>query len=137
MHGLPALLAQQRALSACRRVGAVPKGGGGPEGWGPRRVGAQNFALFFPLPPQFSFFFSLFGGLRRGGGTQGWGTEGWGPEEGGRGRVGPRRVVPRREGGRGEPKISRFFFPLPPQFSFFFSLLFVLSLNVGGVFEGW
>ena len=30
--------------------------GGGPDGWRPEGWGAQNFALFFPLPPQFSFF---------------------------------------------------------------------------------
>ena len=42
----------------------------GPEGWakgGARRVepegwGAQNFAFFFPLPPQFSFFSPSLGG---------------------------------------------------------------------------
>ena len=59
------------------------------------------------------------------------------PRKGGRGeprkmgprRVGPRRVGPRRVGCRrvgprkvGGAKISRFFFPLPPQFSFFPSL---------------
>ena len=33
-------------------------GKGGPEGWE-----AQHFALFFPLPPPFSFFFSFTGGL--------------------------------------------------------------------------
>ncbi len=33
-----------------RRVGAR-------RGVGPRRVGAQNFALFFPSPPSFSLFF--------------------------------------------------------------------------------
>ena len=31
-----------------------------PKG-GARRVGAQNFAFFFPLPPQFSFFFLSLG----------------------------------------------------------------------------
>ena len=38
--------------------GGAPKGGapkgGGEEGQGPEGWGAQNFALFFPLPPQFS-----------------------------------------------------------------------------------
>ena len=29
----------------------------GPEGWGPERVGAQNFAFFFLLPPQFFVLF--------------------------------------------------------------------------------
>ena len=28
----------------------------GPEGWGPEGWGAQNFALFFPLPPPFRSF---------------------------------------------------------------------------------
>ena len=58
-----------------RRVGARTQKKWGPEGWGPnpekvgarkvgaRRVGALNFALFFPLPPQNSFFSSLSGGL--------------------------------------------------------------------------
>ena len=35
---------------------------GGPEGWGPRRVGeggAQIFALFFPFPPPVFILFSL------------------------------------------------------------------------------
>ena len=36
----------------------------------------------------------------------------------------------------GPPKISRFFFPLPPQNSFFSSLSGVFSWNFGGVFEG-
>ena len=40
----------------------APKGGG-PKGGGPKGGGAQNFALFFPLPPQNSFFSSLSGGL--------------------------------------------------------------------------
>ena len=36
----------------------------------------------------------------------------------------------------GPPKISLFFFPLPPQFSFFFHSLGVLPWNFVGVFEG-
>ena len=36
----------------------------------------------------------------------------------------------------GPPKISLFFFPLPPQNSFFSPSLGVFSLNFGGVFEG-
>ena len=46
---------------------------GGPEGWAPqgvgprrgrpRRVGAQNFVLFFRLPPQFSFILPSLGCL--------------------------------------------------------------------------
>ena len=52
--------------------------------------------------------------------------------------TGHAKVVPRwaPKGGSpksGEPKISRFFFPLPPQFSSFFSLLGVLLWNFGGV----
>ena len=47
--------------------GGGPKGGGpkggGPKGGGPKGGGAQNFALFFPLLPQNSFFSSLSGGL--------------------------------------------------------------------------
>ena len=40
----------------------------GPEGSGAQRVGArrreaQNFAFFFPRPPQFSLFLPSFGGL--------------------------------------------------------------------------
>ena len=44
-----------------RRVGprSGPRRGGEPEGWEPEGWGAQNFALFFPLPPQNSFFSSL------------------------------------------------------------------------------
>ena len=43
----------------------------GPKGWRPRvmgarRVGARNFALFFPLPPQFFFLSSLSWGSSRG-----------------------------------------------------------------------
>ena len=50
--------------------------GGGPKGWGPEGVGAQNFALFsishnnflsfFPLLGVLSSFFSLSGGSSRG-----------------------------------------------------------------------
>ena len=44
-----------------RRRGPEPIGwgpkGGAPKGWRPK-----NFALFFPLPPQFSFFFPSLGG---------------------------------------------------------------------------
>ena len=38
--------------------------GWGPEGWSPEGWGAQNFALLFTLPPQFSSSFSLLGFLR-------------------------------------------------------------------------
>ena len=47
--------------------GGVSKGGGskGAEGWGARKVEAQNFALFFPVPPQqFVLFFPLWGASR-------------------------------------------------------------------------
>ena len=36
------------------------------EGWGPEGWRAQNFALFFPSPPQNSFFSSISGGSSRG-----------------------------------------------------------------------
>ena len=72
-----------------RRVG--PPKGGAPEGWGPRRVG----------PP-------------KGGAPEGWGPRRVGPPKGGAPEGwGPRRVGPPKGGG---PKISRFVFPLPPQF---------------------
>ena len=59
-------------------------------------------------------------------------SKGGGPnlEKVGHRKVGPRRgrVGPRRVGG---PKVSRFFFPLPPQFSFFLP-------SLGGLFvEFW
>ena len=71
------------------------------------------------------------GGALKGGGPEGWGPEGWGPNPE---QVGPRRVGPRRVGAPkggspkfccpkgGRPKISRFFFPLPPQNLFFSSV---------------
>ena len=37
--------------------------GGAQKGWSPEGWEAQNFALFFPVPPQNSFFSSLSGGL--------------------------------------------------------------------------
>ena len=37
--------------------------GGGPEGWRPRGVEAQNFALIFPFPPPIFIIFSLSGDL--------------------------------------------------------------------------
>ena len=116
-----------------RKVGArrvwAPKGGGpnpekvGPEGWGPEgwepegrgqnpeKVGARR------VGPE-------------GWGPEGWGPEGWGPNPE---KVGARRVGAKsgsRKGGGskgggpkgGGPNISRFFFPLPPQNSFFSSL---------------
>ena len=49
--------------------GGVPKGGapmGGSKGGGPEGWPAQNFALFFLLPPQFFILFSLSFGLFRG-----------------------------------------------------------------------
>ena len=45
-----------------RRVEAQTQKKLGPEGWGPERWG-KNFALFFSLSPQNSFFSSLSGGL--------------------------------------------------------------------------
>ena len=47
-----------------RRVG--PRRVGGPKGGAPKGGGPQNFALFFPLPPQFFFFPPLSFGLFRG-----------------------------------------------------------------------
>ena len=53
------------------------------------------------------------------------------------GMVGPWKVGPEGVGARreGRPKISRFFFSLPPEISFFL-LWGVFSWNFGGVFEG-
>ena len=59
-------------------------------------------------------------------GGEGWGSNGGSSKGGGPNpeKVWPRRVEPRRVGGPkgGGPKISRFFFPVPPQNSFFSSL---------------
>ena len=59
-------------------------------------------------------------------GPEGWGPEGWGPEG-----WGPEGWGPERWG----PKISRFFFPLPPQFFILFSLSFGLFRGILVVFE--
>ena len=49
-------------------------------------------------------------------------------------RWGPQRVEPKGGAQKGGgPKISRFFFPFPPQFRCFFLSLGVLSWNFGGV----
>ena len=40
-----------------------PEGVGAWRGWGPEGWGAQNFALFFSLPPEISFFLLSLGGL--------------------------------------------------------------------------
>ena len=54
------------AVTAVGAEGWGPEGEGeeglGPEGWGSEGWGAQNFAFFFPLPPQFSFFLLSLGG---------------------------------------------------------------------------
>ena len=73
------------------------------------------------------------GGALKGGSPKG-GPEGWGPKGGAQTL---KRWGPEAWGSEGAPKISRFFFfPLPPLFSFFFSLfLGFLSLSFGGVFE--
>ena len=55
---------------------------------------------------------------RSDGALKGGGPEGWRPPKG------------------GVPKISRFFHPHPPLFSFFLLLLGVVSWNFGGVIEG-
>ena len=96
-------------------------------------------------------------GARRGRGLKGWGAQGVGDPKGWAPK--PRnRVWVRIVGGPkgGEPKISRFFFLLPPTFSFFLSLgifsslfslsgcllvsfslsLGVFSWNFGGVLVG-
>ena len=52
-------------------------------------------------------------------GPEGWGREGWGPK--------PRKSVGPKGGG---PKISSFFFPLPPQNSFFSSLSGCLLVEI-------
>ena len=94
-----------------RRVG-LPKGGapkgGGPEGWGPQGWGPEGWGP-------------------KGGGPNGGGPKGGGPEprKSGARRVGARTVGPERWG----PKISRFFFPLPPQFSFFSPSLLVFFVE--------
>ena len=52
-------------------------------------------------------------------------------------RLHPRRRTPLRgPPSAGPPKISLFFFPRPPLFSFFLPLLGVVSWNFGGVIEG-
>ena len=68
---------------------------------------------------------------KKGGGLSGWGPK---PRKSG----GPEWWSPERWGPEGwGPKISRFFFPLPPQLSFFLLSLFgVVSWNLGGVFVG-
>ena len=101
--------------------GAKPRKSGGPEGWGPRRVG----------PPK--------GGAPKGGAPKGGAPKGKGPNPekvrarscGGPKLWGPERWEPERWG----PKISRFFFPLPPQFFILFSLSFGLFRGILVVFE--
>ena len=77
------------------------------EVWGPRRVGPQTKKKWSPE-----------GWSPEGWSPEGWSPEGWSPEGAPKG---------------GRPKISRFFFPRPPQFSFFFLSLGVFSWNFGGV----
>ena len=89
---------------------------------GPRKVGAQTWKGGSPK------FGAPKGGAPKGGawGPEGWGPEGWGPEGWGPEMVGPRRVG---------PKISRFFFPFPPQFFILFSISFGLFREILVVFE--
>ncbi len=115
-------------MCLCERGGGGLAGWGAPEGVGPRRVGPRRVG---------------------GPNLERWGPEGWGPE--GRGAKkgwAPKGGAPRRSAKKGwapkggdqkdgaqkggGPKISRFFFfPLPPQFSFFL-------LSLGGPFvEFW
>ena len=96
-------------------LGGRRAGWGGPEGWGLRRVGAP-----------------------KGGGPEGWGPRRGGPEGWGLRRMGPEGWGPRRVGGsKGGgpegwgPKISRFFLPLSPQFSFILLLLGGRFVEVG------
>ena len=75
-------------------------------GWGPERWGPERWSPEGWSPPNPKKL-----------GPEGWGPEGWRPKGGG-------------------PKISRFFFPLPPQFFILFSLsCWSFPLNFGGVFE--
>ena len=78
-----------------------------------------------------------FGGSSNGVGGKG--GEGWGPKGGDPHpeEVWVRSGGPPKDGGpKGGGKISRFFFPNPPQNSFFSSSWGVFSWNFGGVFEG-
>ena len=105
---------------------------GGPEGWGPNpeKVGGQTQKKWGPE-----------GWGPEGWGPEGWGPEGWSPEGWSPDWWGPEGWGPRRVGAQTQkkwgpegwgpegwspegwrPKISRFFFPLPPQNLFFSSL---------------
>ena len=71
---------------------------------------------------------------RKSGGPEGWAPEGWGAKP--RKSEGPEGWGPKGWGPGGwGPKNSRFFFPLPPQFFFFFSLSFGFFRGILVVFE--
>ena len=118
--------------------------GGGPEGWEPEGWEPEGWG---PQPRKSG---GPKGGGQKGGGEKGGGQKGGGPNPE---KVGARRVGAKsggRKGGGskgggpkgGRPKISRFFFPLPPQNSFFSSLSggllvdFWWCLKRRGTFEG-
>ena len=123
----------------------------GPPSAGPLSVGAQSAGLFFPSTPIFILFFSLWGSSRvffplsrtkqflkkiqtinckrRVEAPKGGGPEGWRPQPGKSGA--PNFGAPKGGG----PKISRLFFTLPPQCSFFSPSWGSLSWNFDGVFE--
>ena len=55
-------LAQINVLVVSQSVRPRREGGPNPEKVGPRRVGSPKFRVFFPLPPQLSFFLLSLGG---------------------------------------------------------------------------
>ena len=95
------------------RKGGAPEGVGAPEGWGPRKGGAQK------------------GGAPKGGAPKGGAPKGGSPnlEKVSPGRVGPRRVGPGRVGPRrvGGPKFRAFFSFSHPHFHSFFLSLGIFS----------
>ena len=83
----------------------------------------------FRLRPIFGCLGPSKGGAPKGGAPKG-GAQKGGAQKGGAQKGGAQKGGAQK-GGR--PKISRFFFPPPPQFSFFFLSLGVLAWNFGGV----
>ena len=107
--------------------GGSPKAGpprvGAPKGGAPKGGGLERWRagwVFFSFSHLHIVFFSRKGG----------GPEGWGPES--REKWRPRRVEAPKSAG---PKISWFFFPLPPQNFVLFFLSGVFSWNFGGVLK--
>ena len=80
----------------------------GQSNFGQSNFGQSNFG-------QSNYLANIFAKPRKSGGPEGWGPEGWGNEG----------WSPERWG----PKISRLFFPLPPQFSFFSPSLLVFFVE--------